>query len=239
MPDTRDDMTTMPPSTASPEPTPAAHVADPVVPLWAALGVLLLLLAAVGAGGYVLRGFVGESPAVTGQEVVNAEIEKWTSEVEKDSESVPAHLGLAYAFQSDSQYDRALEEYAHVIRRDPSNTAALFQQGVIYLKLGLGQEGETSLWKALEYEPEHVQAATALGRYYAEREQYRSVVTAVRPAVVAHPDSAELQCLMGIAYENLDHRDWAIARYRMALDAAPDYVEAHEGLTRLGAPLDD
>jgi tetratricopeptide (TPR) repeat protein len=204
--------------------------------MWVAATVLFGLLVGAGAGGFLLRGVVGQSyEPPTQAEIVGAEVEKWSAQVAKDPESVPPHLELAYALQADGQLERALEEYAYVIRRDPANTAAHYQRGVIYLGLGLGKEGEAALWKVLEYEPEHVQAAVALGRFYADGAQYRSIVTTVRPAVVAHPHSAELQFLLGLAYEHMDHTDWAIARYNLSLKASPDYAEAHQGLTRLGA----
>ena len=44
---------------------------------------------------------------------------------------------------------------------------------------------------------------------------------------------ADLQYLMGLAYENTGHPDWAAARYRMALETLPDMAEAREGLERL------
>jgi len=211
---------------------------DSTVPLWVALTLLAALFVAAGAGGYYLRGLMGERPSDVAQ-VTDSEIAKWTAAVRRDSDDIPARLALAYAYQVDRQWDLALKQYDYVIRRDPGNTAALYQQGVIYIDLGLGKEAEVSLWKVLDLEPEHVQAASALGRYYVGLEQYRSVATVVRPAVLAHPDSAELQYLIGLAYEKLGERQWAVDRYRLALQAAPDFTEAHAGLLRLGAESTD
>lgn len=206
------------------------------VPGWLAALVLAALLVVVGAGGYLLRGALTPTAMPVG-EVVDAEVEKWTRASVEDPESVSVRLDLAYALQKAGEYDRALEEYAWVLRREPANVTAHFQQGAIYLELGLDKDGETSLWRALEAEPEHVQTASALGRYYASKGQYRSLLIAVRPAAVEHPGSAELQYLMGLAYEKLGEAQWAEARYRMAIEAAPDHIEAHEGLIRLGVSL--
>lgn len=214
------------------------HRSDPTVPMWVAVVVLAAVFVFAGLGGYFLRGFIGERPTAVA-EVANAEIERWTAAVRRDPEDLRARMGLGYAYQVARRWDLALNQYAFVIRKDPTNTGALYQQGIIYRDLGLGNEAEVSLWKVLELEPEHVLAATALGRYYAGAEQYTTMVTAVRPAVDAHPNSAELQYLLGLAYENLDERQPAIDRYRLALQVAPDFTEAHAGLLRLGALTTD
>jgi Flp pilus assembly protein TadD len=91
------------------------------------------------------------------------------------------------------------------------------------------------LWRVLGREPGHVAAASALGDYYASVGQYRSLVAAVRPVTVIHPDDAHLQYLMGLAYEHLGRPDWAAARYRLSLGADPGVPEALAGLKRLSA----
>jgi tetratricopeptide (TPR) repeat protein len=209
--------------------------ADPRVPTWLAVLVLVALLVAAGVGGYFLRQAIGEDAPQSVPQLASQQVERLTAVLEKDPDNVEARLSLGYAHQSRQEWDLALEQYKAVAEKDPSNAGALYQQGVIYSALALDQEAEAAYWKVLEIDPEHVQAAIALGRMYAEQENFRSIVSAVRPAVVAHPGSAELQYLLGLAYEHTDHEDWAIARYNLSLQASPDYAEAHQGLTRLGA----
>jgi len=209
--------------------------AEPRVPAWLAVAILVLLLVAAGVGGYLLRQAVGEDAPESVPQLASQQVERLTAVLEKDPGNVEARLNLGYAYQSRHEWDLALQQYKAVAEAEPSNAGVLFQQGMIYSALSLDDEAEAAYWKVLDIDAEHVQAAIALGRLYAKRENYRSVVTAVRPAVVAHPDSAELQFLLGLAYEHIDHKDWAIARYNLALEASPDYAEAHQGLTRLGA----
>lgn len=209
-----------------------AQAGEARVPGWLAALVLAALFVAAGLGGYFLRDVFSPQESVSGT-VYSSEIEKWSQVVADHPDSVSARLSLAYAYQNDRQYDLALEQYSEVLRTEPSNPTALYHQGVIYLDLKLDDQGEASLWRVLDAEPDHVQASAALGRFYAAKGHYRSVVAAVRPAAVAHPGSAELQYLMGFAYENLGNSAWATERYRMALAAAPDYIEAREGLARL------
>ena len=114
------------------------------------------------------------------------------------------------------------------------DTAALYNKGIVLLELGRDDDAEEVLWDVLEIDPRHVLAAKALGELYAERREYRSLVAAVRPVVEENPEAADLQYLMGLAYENLGRPDWAEARYRLALQYYPDMREAREGLERLG-----
>lgn len=205
-----------------------------LVPGWLAVLVVVLLLAVMGVGGYVVRGLVTTPRYKTPEE---AEISKWQAAVDSDPSSTEARLSLGFAFQQSELYDEAIAEYDGVLSSEPKDTAALYNKGMSLLALGRDKEAEETLWKVLEVDDTHVLAAKALGEYYASKEQYRSLVRAVRPAVQATESAADLQYLMGLAYEKLGRADWAEARYRLALRYYPDMPEAKEGLDRLGAKL--
>lgn len=205
---------------------------DNFVPAWLAMLVLVLLLAVMGIGGYVIRGVIsGNTRAATPEQ---KEIQAWRKAVGENPDDLQAHVQLGYAYQLADQYDRALEEYAFVIERDPKNTAALYNRGVSYLELKLPDKAEESFWDVLEVQPDHTLAAKTLGEMYAERGQYRSLLAAVRPVVEKNPQMADLQYLTGLAYENTGHPDWARARYKLALKYDPDMQRAKDGLKRLG-----
>lgn len=202
------------------------------VPAWLAVLVLVLLLAVVGVAGYTIRDLMsGRERAV---DVTETAIVRWESEVKADPDDTQARLQLGYAYQEAGRYDKAVEQYNRVLVKEPTNTGALYNIGVVYLRMDLDDKAEQAFWKVLEVTPDHVLAAKALGDIYAERGQYRSLLRAVRPVVQQHPEIADLQYLTGLAYEKLNHPDWAKARYRLALKYAPDYVKAREALTRLG-----
>lgn len=202
------------------------------VPAWLAALVLVLLLAVVGVGGYAIRGFVAGDRRV--ESVEQAEIDKWRKEVKAEPLDLDARLQLGYAYQLAGRYDNALKEYGFIIERDPKNTAALYNRGVSYLELDLQDKAEEAFWDVLEVRNDHALAAKQLGELYAERGQYKSLLKAVRPVVEAHPQMADLQYLTGLAYERTGHPDWALARYRLALEYSPDMPEAREGVVRLG-----
>lgn len=211
---------------------PAPTAEPQLVPAWLAVLVFVLLLGVVGVGGYVIRGYVAGERRIGSIE--DATIQKVRKEVDKDPADADARLRLAYAYQRARQWDKALAEYSKVLELDPKAVAAYYNRGVIYSKLGVDDRAEKAWWDVLKIDQGHVLAAKALGEMYAKQGHYRSLVRAVRPAVVAHPDMADLQYLMGVAYENLGHPDWAMLRYKLALKYSPDLVKAREAVKRLG-----
>ncbi|MDA3937125.1 MAG: hypothetical protein PF636_09805 [Actinomycetota bacterium] len=204
---------------------------DDLVPTWLAVLVLVLLLAVVGFGGYLVRGLFSDDTVTTPQSI---EIDRWEEAVRLDPADEAANLALGFAYQQDGQYDLALDHYDVVLRSSPLDMAANYNKGIVLLELGIDDAAEESLWNVLEANETHALAAKALGEYYATLGHYQSLIAAVRPAVVEHPEMADLQYLMGLAYENTDHPDWAEARYRYALEYYPDMQEARDGLERLG-----
>lgn len=221
---------------ATPQPSGGesdVHAPGNLIPMWLAVLVLLLLLGVMAVGGYVIRGVVaGDERELSPRE---AEIESWRAKVRAAPQDPAAHLGLGYSYQLAGRYDKALAEYQTVLDEQPGDTAALYNRGVVYLKLDVDRKAEESFWDVLEVEPGHVLAAKALGEFYSEKRQYRSAIRAVRPAVEAHPEMADLQYLMGLSYEKLGNTGWAIERYKLALKYAPDLQLAVEGLDRLEA----
>ncbi len=202
-----------------------------LVPVWLAALVLVLLLAVMGIGGYIVGGVVGRSAPETPEDF---DIRRAQAEVEADPANVQKVLELGWAYQQAGQFEEAIAEYDIVIADSPQNTAALYNKGVILLAQGDEKDAEAAFWDVLEIEPAHVLAAKKLGQHYADKGEYRSLLVAVRPAAEANESAADLQYLMGVAYENTGHPDWAEARYRIALEYYPDMAEARDGLERLG-----
>lgn len=210
----------------------AADPNDQLVPMWLAAVVLVLLLAVMGVGGFILRGaLAGDQSPETPEE---RDIATWEQAVEATPNDPRAHLSLGFAYQQAELFAEAVTEYDLVLELSPGDPAASYNKGVVLIELGEYDSAEEVLWDVLEADPQHVLAAKALGEFYAERGEYRSLVAAVRPVVEVHESAADLQYLMGLGYENLGRLDWAEARYRLAVKYYPDMPEANEALERLG-----
>lgn len=203
---------------------------QPQVPQWLAATVLVLLLAVVGAAGFIIRGQFDEGAAAQS----TREIERKEEAVERDPEDVEGLLALGASYHQAGRLREAIEKFERVLEIRPFDTAALYGKGLVFIDQGNDREAEETLWDVLERDPGHVLAAETLGQFYAERGEYRSLVYTVRPVVEKNESSADLQYLMGYAYENLGRGDWAAARYRLALKYFPGMPEAQAGLERLG-----
>lgn len=213
---------------------PGAAAAPDLVPVWLAVLVLLLLLAATAVGGFLLRGlFIDDEPPA----LAELAVEDYAAQVEQDPDDPEALLGLAYAKQQEGDLKGALAHYETVLTLDPGNLGALYNRGTALMALGREAEAEEALWDVLEVAPDHVLAAKALGDYYIGKGHYKSALMALEPVAKARPEFADLQYLSGYACEQLGIKDTAISYYRGALQYVPDHVEAREGLSRLGVSL--
>ena len=63
--------------------------------------------------------------------------------------------------------------------------------------------------------------------------EFSKALQLLQPALAAHPDSAQLWMLQGLAYARTDDRKSALASYQKALKIAPDYLAALEGAAQL------
>lgn len=210
----------------------SATDAAELIPGWLALLVLVLLLAVAGLGGYLIRGALAEKPAVTPTQLAVDEMEE---QVESDPNDPERLLALGYAYQQEGRYDEALGLYEQTLALEPGSTGALYNKGVVLSLLGKAKEAEAAYWDVLEVAPDHELAAKALGDYYVGKKQYKSALTALEPVIAAQPKYADLQYLAGYSCEQLGITETAIAYYRGALTYDPNYQDAKDGLTRLGA----
>jgi tetratricopeptide (TPR) repeat protein len=201
------------------------------VPGWMALLVALLLIGVLAVGALVVRRVV-EERAATDPAVVA--IARYQDQVASNPADMGARLNLAYAYQQAERYDEAVKQYDRVLQTQPGDLAALYNEGVI--AAARGDKAAAARWwkKVLGVDPTHVLAAKALGEQLASGGDYRGVLVVVGPAVEANPQMADLDYLMGLAYEKLGDRAKARERYRIALAYSPDLQEARTALDRLG-----
>jgi Tfp pilus assembly protein PilF len=203
------------------------------VPTWVVIAALVTLLALSGVTGFVMRRAFMSTRAVVLhhlQTVQNESVRTTTT-----SNTATEYLSQAFDREPTATPSVDLVGYETALRHDPNDVVAMYGRGMALMDLGRQTEAESALWNVLKCQPGHPQAAAALGDYYAQRGEYRSLLVAVHPAVKLHPSDARLQCLMGLAYENIGRKGWATARYQLALKAQPGAAQALAGLQRLAS----
>jgi tetratricopeptide (TPR) repeat protein len=91
--------------------------------------------------------------------------------------------------------------------------------------------------RALQVDPGHCDAYVNLGRLLHERGQLREAESAYRDGLDRCGVDATLLFNLAVLQEDLQQPQAAAQSYRAALDAAPDFADAHHNLARLCANL--
>lgn len=151
----------------------------------------------------------------------------------QDPDDSQARLALGYAYQQAGRLEDAIREYDAVLAQTPDEPAALYNKGISLIALGRCEEGEEALRLTLVARPDHVLAAKALGVRLMEREEWAQLAEMLLPVVASEQQAADLQAMLGRAYEGLGDRERALERYRLALVYDSDLSEALEGVERL------
>jgi tetratricopeptide (TPR) repeat protein len=215
----------MEPTTNGREPDPSA-----AVPNWLMLLVLALVVGVVAAGLLTVQLLNGEprfsSPA-------ERDIHELSAAVKRDPSDTETRTALGYAYQRAGRYEDAVREYDVVLATAPEETAALYNKGVSLLELGRPDEAEEAWRRVLEIRPAHALAAKALGVRLADREQWADLAEVLLPVVQADERTADLQALLGRAYEELGDYESAERHYRLAITYNPRASDALAGLRRL------
>jgi tetratricopeptide (TPR) repeat protein len=99
--------------------------------------------------------------------------------------------------------------------------------GISQLRLRNPEGAVLAIKRALELDPQHVEARTLLG--WVELEIHGNIDGAIQQyakVVELKPDSPQAHVNLGVAYKNRGDLDRALASYNRALDQRADYVEA-------------
>lgn len=206
------------------------HTPSSGVPAWLVALVIVLFAAVVVTGMIVVVTISGGDRYTSPEERA---IREATQRLSLDPDDVQARLSLAYAYQQAGRFEDAVREYDAVLGEAPDEPAALYNKGVVLVVLGREEEGEETLRQTLVARPGHALAAKALGARLMERREWAELAEMLLPVVEQDEKAADLQAMLGRAYEELGDRQRALERYRLALVYDSDLSEALEGVERL------
>lgn len=207
-------------------------VREEAAPQWFTAVVVGLLVAFVALSAFAFRGTL--LPRRDRVAPADARIVALAAAVKGAPTDSRARLELGLALQRQKRYSRALEQYAHITKREPGNTSALFNSGVCYEALERADDAETAYLAVLTLQPDHIAAARSLGTLYLELGRHEDVVRRVGAVADRRVDVGYLHYLVGAAYEGMGETERAKRRYRQAARSPGGVPEAAAALSRLG-----
>ncbi len=116
---------------------------------------------------------------------------------------------------------------------DARNREALLVQAQMMLAQHHGGEALTALKPIADLAAKDLDVADALAQVQIDQGHYADAIATVAPQLVAHPDSARLNTLKGIASASLGKAEEAEKILVAALKADPELAEAHLALGKL------
>ena len=172
--------------------------------------------------------------------------------IDPDHERARYTLGLVY--QREGVLDSAAMAFADLLARIPSAEAHR-QLGLVYLRQGALEQATAALREAERWWPYDPQVLVGLGQAMARRgkadsarallakaERLRQEEEELRPlraAAERYPDQPQPHFNLGVAYVRMGRTDLAQRQYWHAIEVAPSYGLAYQGLGSLALAAGD
>src|SRR5262244_3212742 len=149
--------------------------------------------------------------------------------------------GLAFAFYKRAngyyergQYDRAIEDYNHVIGLNPNHANAFSNRGATYARKGEYDRAIENYDEAIRLNPKHADAFSNRGVAYGRKGDYDRAIENYDEALRLNPKHANALYNRGNAYRHKGDYNRAIENYDLAIELNPKHVDAfsNRGLVR-------
>ncbi|HET7202141.1 MAG TPA: tetratricopeptide repeat protein [Steroidobacteraceae bacterium] len=134
-----------------------------------------------------------------------------------DASLVDTERALAALYASDDRFNQAIEIYRRLLERNPTDAGVQLELGEALDGLGLDQEAEQSLARAVALDPAFGRAHTSLGRFYFHRGRPDEAVAAFTRAAELAPASASAWSNVGGAAQMKGDMETAIRAYDKSL----------------------
>ncbi|MDE2058816.1 MAG: tetratricopeptide repeat protein [candidate division NC10 bacterium] len=148
----------------------------------------------------------------------------WLDAATKSPQKSRPHLNLAIAYLNHDQTALAIEEARRGVELQP-DYAAFRVLGSAYLDAGRIEEAVSTLEKALELNPDGLQARLSLARAYARQGRYDLALARYQELLQRAPTNAKLHVESGAVFLRAGRKQEAIALYRKALELNPRWAE--------------
>lgn len=136
---------------------------------------------------------------------------------------VTTNLRLAHLMTIEGKYEKALDIYNHVLKKEPNNLKALINKGVVLYGLRDYEEAEEQYKKVLSVEPNNIETIVNLGLLQNKMGKQQEAEDCYKKAAGLEPDEKNFQDLLyrGIALNKLGKVEEAILYFDRALKINP------------------
>jgi eukaryotic-like serine/threonine-protein kinase len=143
-----------------------------------------------------------------------------------DPNLVDGHLAMGGVFNLIGQEQNALDEFAKVLKLDPSNPRALIWQGQTYGRLNRWADAEQSFKRVLQERPNYWLAYHELATAFNGQGKYQEAIEQFRAATLAAPGNSQAFANLGGEYLQIGDFAQATASLQKSLDLEPNDLAA-------------
>lgn len=143
---------------------------------------------------------------------------------------VDVHAALGAWLAEHGRLDEALQEYAKVLEKDPSNIGARNNHAIALLESGRVDEAEKELEALLREHPNNADAHNNLAAIALDRQDWKRVEAEARTAIDVNGTLVPAWSNLGVALDGQGNYDDAEKAFRRALELDPNYWQARNNL---------
>src|SRR5205085_2397672 len=157
-------------------------------------------------------------------------VDKLTSVLKTDPNSVPAHYLLGLDYYRLKDFAKAIEEFQKVLHFSPDYSLAVFQLGLSYARAGDLSRAVETLEHALQLDPTNFSAAYNLGAVHVQQGNTAQAIQAFRESIRIAPEYVRGHISLGEVLLYDRQTEEAIAQLRQAIELEPENAETHMAL---------
>lgn len=147
--------------------------------------------------------------------------------IQLNPEDAKSYYGIILKMYDDAgKFEKAIDSAKKIIELEPKSEMAVYNLGIMYLKLKRYEEAIDSFKKALEIKPDFDYAYFQLGTAYQNLKNNKEAVEAFKKFVQLQPDSGYGHFFLGVNYMYLKDFDSALEPLKKSVELMPDYGEA-------------
>jgi len=181
---------------------------------------LPLALSCGGNGDRALRSYIAGKEAFARKEFKSAR-ERFAEAVKADASLLNARLMLAKVHYYEKNFDAALKEVEHMLKKDDDHVGALYWKARILVvrpsEKSADTEAMTLLTRVLELDGHHLPARSLLALLYEKNEKYREALHEYLVILSEEESLIDARANLGGLYSRLGLREKALAEIDRAI----------------------